>query len=687
LRNEDGSLRFEWRGGRLIQRSAVTPGLEWDVSLVKDSVDPTSPHYNEKAARAKLMSDGWSQRWGPGVAPQDRAHKDSNMMCITCHTSWTTSCSGCHLPIEANWKSDSNHFEGGSTRNYATYNPQVARDDTYFLGINSTAKGHVIAPIRSSSALVQSSTNINREHIYVQQPPIAASGYSSQAFAPHYPHTERTVETKHCDDCHVSDQDDNNAIMAQLLLLGTNFVNFIGYDAWLGEASGVEAVQVTEWDEPQAVIGSYLHRYAYPDFFARHQQRGQELQTAFHHAGHETRCLQLRGEYLYTAAGSDGFRVYDVASIANKGISERIITAPDSPLGQNTHVATTDATCVALPTNQSIAPGRNKTNLMLKTNEEQPIHPIYSYAFITDRREGLIAVDIDSLTDGEPRNNFLHRALTWNDGGVLTGATHITIAGTVFYITTARGVVVLDMSDPLHPGLMAAIAIPGARATALQFRYLFVTATDGLHVVDVTHPEHPVIVAGARVPLRDARRVYIARTFAYVADGTDGLAMIDVEQPRHPRLYKLYNAEGRIRDASDVVIGSTNASLFAYVADGQDGLKVLQLTSPSSQPGFYGFSPDPKPELIAWRHTTSPALALSKGLDRDRAVDETGNQIAVFGRIGSRPFTLPEMQKLYLDQSGQLQTVNNTAAPGDFVPGHTAPTAGPPGPLFRQPGK
>jgi hypothetical protein len=34
-------------------------------------------------------------------------------------------------------------------------------------------------------------------------------------------------------------------------------------------------------------------------------------------------------------------------------------------------------------------------------------------------------------------------------------------------------------------------------------------------------------------------------------------------------------------------------------------------------------------------------------------VDETGHQIAVFGRIGSRPFTAEEMQQLYLDRQGK----------------------------------
>jgi hypothetical protein len=687
LRNEDGSLRFVWRDGHLYQRSAITPGLEWQVSLVRDTVDPNNPNYNPKAARAKLMAQDWSQRWGPGIAPADRAHKDNEMMCITCHTSWTTSCSGCHLPIEANWKSPRQHFEGGDTRNFATYNPQIARDDIFFLGRNSTAKNNIIAPIRSSSALVQSSTNINREHIYVQQPPIASSGYSSQAFAPHYPHTERTVETKACEDCHVSKNDDNNAIMAQLLLLGTNFVNFIGYNAWLGEESGVEAVQVTEWEEPQAVIGSYLHRYAYPDWFKRHLDNSRELQSAFHHRGDETRCVQLRGEYLYTAAGADGFRVYDVAAIANKGISDRILTGPVSPLGQNTHVPTRFATCVALPTNQSIAPKRNEGALMRDTNQEQAMHPLYHYAYITDAKEGLIAVDIDALTDGEPRNNFLHRALTWNAGGILDGARHITIAGTIFYIVADRGIIVLDMDDPLKPRVLSVINLPGARATALQFRYLFVAAADGMHVVDVTHPATPEIVQGAFAKLRDARRIYVARTFAYIADGAEGLAIIDVERPRAPRLYQIYTADGQITDASDVVVGSTNASLFAYVADGRAGLKVVQLTSPASQPGFYGFSPDPKPELIAWRRTASPALAIAKGLDRDRGVDETGHQIAVFGRLGSRPFNLAEMQKLYLDLSGRLQTVSNTGNPADFLPLAPVPATAPTlGPIFRLPG-
>ena len=113
-----------------------------------------------------------------------------------------------------------------------------------------------------------------------------------------------------------------------------------------------------------------------------------------------------------------------------------------------------------------------------------------------------------------------------------------------------------------------------------------------------------------------------------------------------------------------MIVATTNASLFAYVADGANGLKVLQLTSPSSQPNFYGFSPAPKPEIIAWAKTPKPALALSKGLDRDRAVDETGHQMAVFGRLGSRPFTRAEMEKLFLTQDGTPYFVTDEVEKG-----------------------
>ncbi|WP_404814761.1 multiheme c-type cytochrome [Qipengyuania flava] len=720
LRNPDGRRRFEWTYGDdgrqvLIQRSIVDPELEWQVSLTRDSVDPQSREFNAKSARAKLMSKQGAEtglfEFGTGIAPEDRAHGTEEMACFTCHLSWTTSCGGCHLPIEANWKTKSHHYGTEETRNFATYNPQVARDQMFQLGRHQTTKGNQVAPIRSTSALVLSSTNINRERIYVQQPPVAASGYSSQAFAPHFPHTVRLTETKTCSDCHLSEADDNNAIMSQLLLLGTNFVNFVGLNVWVGLDTGFEAVRVTEWDEPQAVLGSYLHRYAYPDYWRMHvEDNDRELKdwvrgkTFDEDVGGETKafeqfanvhegtrdsvgCLQLRGEYMFVAEGQGGFRVYDVASIANKGVSERILTAPFSAAGHDTHVKTANATCMALATNQPVRPDRNKAMAqtpvsdaegnpvfnadgspmtLLQVNQEQPMRPIYDYAVITDAVEGLVLVNVETMADGEFRNNKLDRthfadgSTAWNPDGILTGARHVTLAGDIAYIAADAGLVTIDLANPADPQLMAVRALTDARASTIQFRYLWVTDAEGVKLFDVTDMRNPVAMPQATVPLADARRIYVARTYAYVAAKRDGLVILDVTKPLAPKLYQRVTLDGTLDDAEDVIVGSTNATLFAYVADGRNGLKVLQLTTPDSQPNFYGFSPAPKPELIAWARTKGAALSLSKGLDRDRGVDETGGQMAVFGRLGSRPFNRAEMEKLFLTRAGVPWKVSDT---------------------------
>jgi hypothetical protein len=135
------------------------------------------------------------------------------------------------------------------------------------------------------------------------------------------------------------------------------------------------------------------------------------------------------------------------------------------------------------------------------------------------------------------------------------------------------------------------------------------------------------------------------------------MVIIDIERPEQPSVYSAFSDNGALNDTNDIKVASTNASLFAYVADGKNGLAVVQLTDPERVPGFYGFSPPVKPIVIARKRTAGPALAISKPLDRDRAVDETGNQVSVLGRLGSRPFTLEEMRNMYLTDSGKVWTV------------------------------
>ena len=141
--------------------------------------------------------------------------------------------------------------------------------------------------------------------------------------------------------------------------------------------------------------------------------------------------------------------------------------------------------------------------------------------------------------------------------------------------------------------------------------------------------------------------------------------ILDIERPDHPRIDQVFNAGGCINDVKDVKLGITYVSEFAYLADGKNGLRVVQLTSPET-PGNDGFSPRPTPELIATFKIPKggEALAISKGLDRDRAVDESGHQISVFGRVGARPFNLQQQRKLYLARRSPRPLVGQRRPPG-----------------------
>ncbi|HET9698435.1 MAG TPA: hypothetical protein VFP40_16300 [Terriglobales bacterium] len=685
LRTSDGRLRFYWKEGRLYQRSVVEPNMEWEVIQTKDTVTPGNVHYSEKSRYAKtVLKDG--QTWG--ASPDDKtklAHSDSKMTCASCHSSWTTTCFGCHLSMVANRRMPMLHNEGTMTRNWTSYNFHVLRDDAYMLGIDGTVTGNKVSPVRSACAIVVSSQNANRDWLYYGQQTVSAEGFSGQAFSTYVPHTVRSKETKQCSDCHVSKSNDNNAWMSQVLLFGTGYLNYMSRWAWVATGNkGFETIGIAERDEPPAIYGSELHEIAYPARYKKFEEDKRELHESYEHTGKEVLDLQLRGEYLYAAMGAGGFRIFDVANIDNKDFSERMTTAPVSPLGQRFYVKTKYATSVTTPTTLGVDP----TRIRFKQNQEQPIHLITGFLYVTDKYEGLVVVGnsdpknpgVATLLDGEPRNNFIRRAYTFNPDGILTGARRMAFAGVYGYVLADKGLVVIDFNDVLHPKVVATIPAPDINnptGISIQFRYAFITDRDGLKVVDITEKDKPVLLRNATVPLPDARNVYTARTYAYVSGGKQGMVIVDIEHPDQPKLDQVFNANGELNDTNDIKITMVNSSQFAFVADGKNGFKIVQTLSPETVPGFIGFSPRPSPKLIARAHTRGPAFAVSRGVDRDRAVDESGNQLAVFGRRGARPFNKEELERMYL-HDGQLYTVSDeptTRATGPS-PSHGEVSAG-----------
>ena len=276
-----------------------------------------------------------------------------------------------------------NHYEGGETRNYATYNPQVARDDMFMLGRRGPTEGQ---QDRAGALVLGAGAVVDERQPRAHLHPAAADRGVGLQLAGVRTRTIRTPSAR------PRPRPAATAISRRTATTTPSWRSRCGYGTNSSTSSAstrrsatsgsVTAVQVTEWDEPQAVIGSYLHRYAYPDWY----QRAPEAQEAADERGQCNRggvaqCLQLRGEYLYVAEGDEGHarlrrREHRATRASPRGSSPR--RSRRSARTRTSRRRTRPAWCCRRRSRSH--PARNEGDLMRVTNLEQPFHPIYNYA-------------------------------------------------------------------------------------------------------------------------------------------------------------------------------------------------------------------------------------------------------------------------------------------------------------------
>ena len=161
--------------------------------------------------------------------------------------------------------------------------------------------------------------------------------------------------------------------------------------------------------------------------------------------------------------GKRGLRIYDIANIDDKDISEKMTTAPVSPLGQRFYVPTKYAMAVATPTTlgvdpAALAPERKRRTirafaLRISLRRRQIRRPRHRWRSELEKQKP----GCRHVARWQPVNNFLKRALAFNPEGKLNGARRITIAGVYAYILCDRGLVVVDLDNPLEPKITAEI--------------------------------------------------------------------------------------------------------------------------------------------------------------------------------------------------------------------------------------
>ena len=171
---------------------------------------PASPHFNAKAARAKLMSRDRRRDRPLRVRPRRRADSELRPSRRARWPASPATSPGRPAAAAATCRSRPTGRPRSTitrARRRATSRPTIRRSRATTCSSSAgTRPPRATSSPRSArprrwccprpTSTASGSTSSSRRS--------AASGFSSQAFAPHFPHTVRTTETKTCSDCHLS---------------------------------------------------------------------------------------------------------------------------------------------------------------------------------------------------------------------------------------------------------------------------------------------------------------------------------------------------------------------------------------------------------------------------------------------------------------------------------------------------
>src|SRR5262249_50728168 len=151
------------------------------------------------------------------------------------------------------------------------------------------------------------------------------------------------------------------------------------------------------------------------------------------------------------------------------------------------------------------------------------------------------------------------------------------VSGSFAYVAAgSAGLQVVDVSDHVHPRVVASRSLPGnANDVRVSGNLAYVAAgSAGLQIVDVSNPLNPV-VTGSLNTGNVAWDVMVKGNIVYVANGTGGLVTVDVSTPSSPAKLGSVSLPGTSKGVDVDLIRQ-----IAVVALGGNGIAVVNISSP-----------------------------------------------------------------------------------------------------------
>ena len=617
---------FQNKGGKIIQRSRVVPGLFWIVPQTIDQTDALSqeahvnqPHVAE-AGQGSTFAD-------PSKPPGQSKLTAATIECAACHSSWVHNCTGCHVnsnsgdaqrvttDVDGNlggFKKDhtgaqENEIWFGNTPADGHIDFQLLglMRSTFVLGVSSSSEIGRLATFRSSMEAMASLTNDNSDEIAENvsfttfqavdgnsgRMNVATSGVAMNQTMPH---TVRPHEARGCEMCHSlvdpqTMQSRNDHILAETYGLGTGALDITGDWAMAAGVGGIELYDYKQNNE-LAANGTRVNatnHSTFPGLIVNAKDR-----------------LAADVEPVFGGGGiTAGDTASDITMIRNFNATPAMAGATQPPTLRDLAVvsvlgAAGGKLLIADVSQRGVPGARSATSDVTKEfvlslsgqpNAVAHLAPDVSDPFVYVA-VGTAGVDVVRIDDA-PSATGAAATLVTNVPLNGRNATEVELAGDVLYVGTDDGTVeVLDLSNPSAPVFQQSASVDvGATVHGLAASgfILYGVTDNGLIALDLQNPLQPVQLIGAQsitvAQFTGGNELSVAGGHAYVADGTGGVLDFDVRTPAAPKANGNVMTDAALAgiNASDVVVSTMPGQLWLVILDrvtGDLGLQKLDNT-------------------------------------------------------------------------------------------------------------
>lgn len=514
LEDNDGeplpNLRIE--NGAVVLTSKVT-GRQHRVPLAGEVVDPQSPHFNPRAARA--------------MTPH-HLKDQGGMECYACHSAWMPTCYGCHFERDERQQGlnlVTRELEPGKVR---LDNRVFITFRRFALGPNSEGR---LAPYVVGCQPIADVTAADGSKLLDFVMPVTANGLSGLALNPVQPHTVRgRGEVRGCAECHRA---------PSTLGLGSGSYNLARHRAFVASADGVRV-----YDHHTDPLLPRLEGTLAVD-----QARALACQP---------NLVRGTADWIFVASPTAGALVFDLRG-AFPAAPASVIEVPAVDVavaGQHLFVVVEG---VGVEIHDISDPARPRQLAAVAIPTARRAVPWGIHLLVAAGPAGLVIADVR-----DPAAPVIAGSLPGIHAAAVRPYAHYQVgpgfAARAYVADPDYGVRVVDLTTAFdRPRLVGGLELPGALAldTGVRYRpatdataagehdYLYVAAgLGGVRVYDITRPEAIVPAGGWESDGTDARDIDVCSHLAppgvdergFVADNTYGFRVLDLNDPSEPRL-------------------------------------------------------------------------------------------------------------------------------------------------------